>query len=90
MPNTEQLLRQTEKQPLEVFYENAVPKIFAICTGKRLYEIFMNIYIKEHLRTAASELTLRNIAWNLVSRLHLNPFRLSDITKIPVAFKSEL
>lgn len=58
MPNTEQLLRQTEKQPLEVFYENAVPKIFAICTGKHLYEIFMNIYIKEHLRTAASELIL--------------------------------
>ena len=90
MRNTEQLLPQTEKQLPEVFYENAVPKIFAIFTGKHLYEIFMNIYLKEHLCRAASELTLRNIAWNLVSRLRLNPSRLSDITKIPVAFKSEL
>ena len=43
MRNTEQLLPQTEKQLPEVFYENAVPKIFAIFTGKHLYEIFMNI-----------------------------------------------
>ena len=35
MPNTEQLLYQTEKKhPPEVFYKNAVLKNFAIIRGK--------------------------------------------------------
>ena len=50
MLKAEQLLYETEKQPPEVFYKDAVLKNFAIFTGNHLRE--------EHLRTAASELTL--------------------------------
>ena len=74
----------------EVFYENTVLRNCALFTGKHPCEIFKNTYFKENLHTAASELTLRSIVWNLVSGLHLKPSRLSNITKIPVAFKSEL
>ena len=52
-------------------------------------EIFKNAYFEEHLRTAASELTVllkEVIVWNFVSELHLKPSRL-NITKIPAAFK---
>ena len=91
MPNAEQLLYQTEKSSQQRFsIKNTVLKNFAIFTGKHPYEIFENTYFKEHLRTTASELTLRSTAWNLVSGSHLKPSRFSIITKIPVAFKSEL
>ena len=43
-----------------------------------MVKIFKNTYFEEHLRTAASELTLRS---------YLKPSRLSNITKIPVASK---
>ena len=33
-------------------------EIFAVLTGKHLCQIFKYIYFEEHLRTAASELTL--------------------------------
>ena len=55
--------------------------------GKLPCEILKNTYFKEHLYTAASELTLRSIVWNFVSGSHLKPSQLSNITKIPVAFK---
>ena len=42
------------------------------------------------MRGAASELTLRSIVWNLASGSHLKPSRLSNITKIPLPFKSEV
>ena len=59
MPNTEQLLYQTEKkQPLEVFNKNAVLKNFARFTGKHLCEIFKDTCFEEHLHMAASELAL--------------------------------
>ena len=59
MPNAEQLLYQTEKkQPVEVFYKNAVLKNFTIFMGKHLCENFKNTYFEEFLHTAASELTL--------------------------------
>ena len=51
-------LIELKKQPLEIFYKNAVLKNFAIFMGKHLCEIFQNNYFKEHLRTAAFELTL--------------------------------
>ena len=57
MPNAAQLLNQTEKTAMEVFYKNAVLKNFAIFTRKHLCEIFKNTYFEKHLRTAASELT---------------------------------
>ena len=41
-------------------------------------KIFKNTYFKEHLQTAASELILQS---------HLKPSRLSNFSKIPVAFK---
>ena len=57
MPNTEQLLYQTEKkQPPEVFYKNAICKNFAIFMGKHLCEIFKNTSAEEHLHMAASDL----------------------------------
>ena len=66
MPNTEQLLHQTEKnQPPEVFYKNAVLKIFAIFMGKHLSEIFKNTYFEEHLHLAASKLTVRSDCFKL-------------------------
>ena len=52
MPNTEKFFYQTEKN-----YKNVL-KYFAIFKGKHLCEIFKNTYFEEHLRTAASELTL--------------------------------
>ena len=57
--------------------------------GKHPREIFKNTYFKEHLCKDASELTLWSIVWNFVSGLHLKPSQLSNITKIPMAFKSE-
>ena len=66
-------------QPPEVFYKNAVLRNFAIFTGKHSCEIFKNTYFKENLHTAVSEMTLRSIAWNLVSGSHLEPSRLSNI-----------
>ena len=74
----------------EVFYENVVLRNCAIFMGKYQCEIFKNTYFKENLHMAASELTLQSIVWNLVSGLHLKPSRPSNITKTPVAFKSEL
>ena len=58
--------------------------------GKLPCEILKNTYFKEHLHTAGSELTLRSIVWNFVSGSHLKPSRLSNITKIPITFKSKL
>ena len=85
MPNTEQLLYQTDKSShRRCSIKNAVLKNFAIFTGQHLCwslffnfikkrlqqrcftvakfccEIFKNTYFEEHLRTAASELTLEN------------------------------
>ena len=48
-------------------------------------------YFEEHLRTAASELTLGSDSLGTFSGQSLSkPFRFSNITKIPVAFKPEL
>ena len=48
-------------------------------------------YFEEHLRTAASELTLGSDCLGTFSGQSLSkPFRFSNITKIPVAFKPEL
>ena len=59
MPSAEQLLNRTEKkQPLEVFYKNAVLKNFVIFMGKHLRDNFQSNYFEEHLRTAAFEVTL--------------------------------
>ena len=59
----------------------------AIFTGKHLCEIIKNNYFEEHLCTAASELTL----WSdsLFGSLFLDQKQpwLSNLTKIPVAFK---
>ena len=60
-------------------------KNFVTFTGKHLSEIFKNAYFEEHLRTAASKLALQSDCWNFVSRLHLKPSQLNNITKIPVA-----
>ena len=57
--------------------------------GKHLCEIFKETYFKEHLY-GCFKLTLRSIVWNLISGSHLKPSRLNNITKIPVAYKSEL
>ena len=73
MLNAEQLLYETEKQPPEVFYKDAVLKIFAIFTGNHLRE--------EHLPTAACQLTLWSDCWKFVSGSHLKPSWLSNITK---------
>ena len=53
MSNTKKFFYQTEKN-----YKNVVLIYFAIFTGKHLCEIFKNTCFEEHLRTAASELTL--------------------------------
>ena len=59
MPNAKQLLYQTGKSSHRRFsMKKLFLKIFAILTGKHLCEIFKNTYFEEHLRTAASELTL--------------------------------
>ena len=47
-----------KKQSSQVFYKNAVLKNFVMFMGKHLCEIIKNIYFEEHLRMAASELTL--------------------------------
>ena len=73
MLNAEQLLYETEKQPPEVFYKDAVLKNFAIFTGNHLRE--------EHLPTAACQLTLWSDCWKFVSGSHLKPSWLSNITK---------
>ena len=91
MPSTEQLLYQTEKSSHQRFsIKTLFLKIFAIFMEKHPCQIFKNTFSKENLCTAASELTLRSIVWNLVSGLHLKPSRLSNIMKISVAFKLEL
>ena len=89
MPNTEEFLYQTEKQPPVVFYKNAVLKTFAIFMAKHLCEIFKNTYFEEHLRTAASELTLHSDCLELSFWIAFTTL-LNNITKIPVAFKPEL
>ena len=58
MPNTEQLLYQTEKSRL---------KDFAIFTGKQLCKIFKNTCFEEYLRMAASQLTLQSYCLELCS-----------------------
>ena len=69
MPNTEQLLYQTDKTSHgRCSIKMAVLKNFASFTGEHLWwssdvflwicEIFKNTYFEEQLRTAASELTL--------------------------------
>ena len=52
------LIELKEKQPLEVFYKNAVLKNFVIFMGKHLRDNFQSNYFEEHLRTAAFEVTL--------------------------------
>ena len=49
-------------------------------------EIFKNIYFKEHLCTAASELTLQSDCLELCFWIAFK----SNITKIPVTFTPEL
>ena len=57
--NTEQIVYQTQEkhQTPEIFYKNGVLENFAIFTRKNLCE---NTYFEEHLRMAASKLTLRS------------------------------
>ena len=80
------------KRPgLQDFYKDAALKNFEIFMGKHLCEIFKNTYFEEHLRTAASELTLESDCfilcfWTVVFKTIL----IGNITKIPVAFKSKL
>ena len=55
------------------------------------YEIFRSTYFEEHLRTAASELTLEGdclelCLWTVAFKTILT----RNITKIPVAFKPEI
>ena len=52
------------------------------------WEISKNTFFEEHLRTAASEVTLESDLF-LSGELLSKPSRLSNITKIPVAFKLE-
>ena len=52
------LIELEKKQPLEVFYKNAVLKNFVILMGKHLRDNFQSNYFEEHLRTAAFEVTL--------------------------------
>ena len=89
MPNTEQLCYQTEKISHQRF---SIKTLFLkiLQYWRDPCEIFKKTYFEEHLQTTASELTLQSILWNFVSRLHLKTSRLSNITKIPVAFILEL
>ena len=55
------------------------------------WEIFKNTYFEEHLHMAASGVTLGSYCLGLFSGESLSkPSWLSNITKIPVAFKPEL
>ena len=91
IPTTEQLLYQTEKNRHRRF---SIKTLFL----KILQYLRENVSVK-FLRTPI----LKNICvwlllnwlyevivWNFVSGSHLKPSRLSNITKIPVAFKTEL
>ena len=83
MPNTEELLYQTKnKQPPKVFYKNVVLKNFAMFTGT---PILKNICVR-----LQRNWLFERIVWNFVSGSHLEPFWLSNITKILVTFKPEL
>ena len=77
-----------KKQPLEVFYINAVLKIFAIFTRKnwvKLLRTLKNICIRLLLNRLYEV-----IVWKFVPGLHLKPSWLSNITKITIAFKPKL
>ena len=63
MPNSEQLLFQTEKSSHRSFCIKILFLNFAIFTGKYMCEIIKNNYFEEHLRTATSELTLWSDSW---------------------------
>ena len=54
-------------------------------------EIFKNTYFEEHLRTAASELTLRGDCLELCFwTVALKTILINNITKAPAAFKPQL
>ena len=53
--------------------------------GKHQCEIFKNIFVRLLLKSLYEV-----IIWNFVSGSHLKPSRLSNITKIPITFKSKL
>ena len=88
MPNAKQLLYQTGKSSHRRFSIKTLSlKISDLC------EIIKNTYFEEHLRTAMNyemNWLYEVINWNFVSRLHLKPSWLNNITKIPVAFKQKL
>ena len=59
MSNAKQFLYQTERDSHRRFsMKKLFLRISAILTGKHLCEIFQSICFAEHLRKAASELTL--------------------------------
>ena len=77
--------------PLEVFYKKAFHKNFTIFTKKTpvLKSLLNKVtgHKEEHLHTAASEVTLGNDCLGLSFLRVAFKTILSNITKIPVAFK---
>ena len=83
MPSTEQLLYQTEKTSHWMFsIRTLFLKILQYSRGNTCVKFWITWLLLNWLHKV--------IVLSLVSGLHLKPSRLSDITKIPVAFKPEL
>ena len=66
------LIELKEKQPLEVFYKNAVLKNFVIM-GKHLRDIFQSNYFEKHYVRLLLSRLYEVIAWNFFSGLHVKP-----------------
>ena len=84
---TVNLLNQKRQLP-EVFYKNAVLKYFAIFMGKYQGKSLRTPILKNICVRLLLNWLYEVIVWNFVSGSHLKLSRLSNITKIPVAFKA--
>ena len=79
-----------KKQPPEVFYKNAVLSFFQYSQGNTSVKFLRITILKNICRWLLLNWLYKVTVWNFVSLSDLKPSQLSNITKIPVAFKSGL
>ena len=91
MPNTEQLLYQIEKSSHQRFsIKMMLLKILQYSQENTCVKLFRTPILKNIcIQLLLNWLDLVTVK-NFISRLHLKPYQLSNITNIPVIFKPEL
>ena len=91
MPNTEWLLYQSEKSSHQRFsLKTLLLKVLKHSQENTSAKFLRTPILKNICARLLLNWLYEVIVWNFVSRLHLKPFQLSNIAKIPVAFKPDL